>query len=108
MDTQKLEFNWSYKDYELRACSQRLVLLKDDEPNETIDLVKWQTDSSGNRSCFSVAYWKKDNEGYYVHFVGSRPFEHIEPEDLEVVWKAMNVAQKVLDGWFDLEYMINE
>ena len=108
MDTQKLEFNWSYKDYELQACPRRLVRLEDDEPNETIDFIKYDTDSNGKRHCYSLAYWKKDSEGYYLHFVGSRPFEHIELEDLEVVWKAMNVAQKVLDGWFDLEYMMNE
>ena len=107
MTKQKLEFDWEYKDYELRACPKRLVRFEDDEPNETIDFVKWQVDSSGKRSCFSLAYQTKDSEGYELNFVGDRPFKYIESEDIEVIWKAMKVAQKVLDGWFELENIDN-
>lgn len=108
MDKQKLDFNWDYKDYSLRACPRRLVRFEDNEPNETIDLIKWDTNSDGKRYCYSLAYWKKDSEGYELKFVGDRPFKHIESEDVEVVWKAMRVAQKVLDGWFELENIIDE
>ena len=103
---QKLEFNWEYKDYALRACPKRLARFEEDEPNETIDFVKYDTDSNGKRYCYSLAYWKKDNEGYELKFVGGRPFRYIESEDIEVVWQALRVAQKVLDGWFELESMI--
>lgn len=108
MNEQKLEFNWEYKDYALKACPRRLVRFEDNEPNETIDLIKYNIGSDGKRYCYSLAYWKKDSEGYYLHFVGGRPFKDIETEDIDVVWKAMGVAQKVLDGWFDLEHMIND
>ena len=107
-DKHTLEFNWEYKDYQLRACPKRLVRFKDNEPNETIDLVKLDVDSNGERYCYSLAYWCKDNEGYELQFVGDRPFKHIEPEDIEVVWKALRVAQKVLDGWFELEHMLDD
>jgi hypothetical protein len=107
MTEQQLEFSWKYKDYELRACPERLVRF-DNEPNETIDLVKWYTNTNGEKRCYSLAYWRKNDEGYYLHFVGNRPFQDILLEDVEVVWKALRVAQKVLDGWFELERTIND
>ena len=51
MTEQKLDFNWSYKDYSLHACPKGLTRF-DNEPNETIDLVKWATDSDGKRYCY--------------------------------------------------------
>ena len=107
MTEQKLEFSWRYEDYELRACPKRLVAFEGGEPNETIDFIKWQTDSSGERYCFSLAYWRRDDEGYELKFVGNRPFVYIEPEHIEIIWKALRVAQKVLDAWFDMESIDN-
>jgi hypothetical protein len=107
MNEQQLEFSWKYKYYELRACPKRLVRFHD-EPNETINLVKWSTHNDSTPYCYSLAYWKKNSEGYELQFVGDRPFKNILPEDVEIVWKALKVAQKVLDGWFDLEYIIND
>ena len=108
MTEQKLEFSWKYKDYELRACPKRLVSFNDNEPNDTIDFVKWTTSSDGTKYCFSLAYWSKYSEGYELEFVGDRPFQYIASEDLEIVWKALRVAQKVLDGWFDIESTIKD
>ena len=39
----ELNFNWKYKDYELRACPKTLARLNKEDQNETIDLIKWQT-----------------------------------------------------------------
>ena len=64
MTKQKLEFSWKYKDYELRACPKKLARFNANEPNETIDFVKWTTNSDGAEYCFSLAYWSKDSEGY--------------------------------------------
>ena len=105
MNEQKLEFNWTYKDYELRACPKQLVRL-DNEPNETIDLVKWDSNGNSKPYCFSLAYWRKNKDGYELYFVGDRPFKYIEPEDIEIIWKALQLAQKVLDDWFKLESMM--
>jgi hypothetical protein len=99
---QQLEFNWKYKDYELRACPRRLARLEDDESNETIDFVKWY-DYHGKRACYSLAYWQETSEGYDLKFVGDRPFRDIEIEDLSTIWTALHLAQKVLDGWFKLK-----
>lgn len=97
-----LEFIWKYKNYELRACPKRLARFDPDEQNETIDLVLWQKDSKVKDYCFSLAYFKKDSEGYYLKFVGNRPFQYIAEEDVPYVWKALNAAQTVLDAFFDI------
>ena len=105
----ELNFNWKYKDYELRACPKRLVKFEDDEQNETIDLIKWQTHKEdGKRYCFSLAYWKRDKEGFDLALVGTRVFEEIEEDDLEIVWEQLHTAQLVLDRFWDTEYKLNQ
>lgn len=99
---QELSFNWKYKDYELRACPARLVRF-DNESNETINLIMWKTNPNGKKTCFSLAYWIKNSEGYDLKFVGNRPFECIEPEDIRIIWKAIGIAQKTLDAWFEIQ-----
>lgn len=96
----ELEFSWKYKDYELRACPKHLARFYKDEPNETIDLVKW-FECNGKRNCYSLAYFIRQGEGYDLRFVGSRPFKDIAAEDLPEVWEALKTAQAVLDAFFD-------
>ena len=98
-----LEFSFKYKDYEIRACPKHLVRLSPGEKNETIDFVKWYVNDEGNRCCFSLGYFKRNSEGYYFNFVGSRPFEYIEREDLEIIWSILKQAQKILDIFFSEE-----
>ena len=97
-----LEFSFKYKDYELRACPSRLVRLSPDDKNETIDLVKWY-DYNGQRCCYSLAYFRKNDEGYYLNFVGSRPFDNIAPEDVKIIWSMLKQAQEILDEFFNEE-----
>ena len=97
----KLEFSRKIGNIELRACPLTLARLNDDDPNTTIDIVMWQKDSKGKPYCFSIAYWKRDKEGYYLHFVGARPFLYVDDSRVPELWKAMQEAQKVLDAWFD-------
>lgn len=98
MTTKRLDFNWKYKNYELRACPKKLVRFHD-EPNETIDFVKWELDSNGKRYCYFLAYWIKNSQGYELHFVRDELFKDIKPEDIKVVCKALDMAQKTLDRW---------
>lgn len=97
-----LDFNIKFKDFELRACPKRLARFSDDEPNETIDLVKWLSDESGRRFCYSLAYFKRDSEGYKLIFVGRRPFEDIPKADVANVWTLLEMAQNVLDEFFEV------
>ena len=97
-----LEFSFKYKNYELKACPKRLVRFSPDEPNETIDLVKW--DKSGDKPyCFSLAYFVRDKEGYYLNFVGSRPFDYIDKKDLPILWSVLKEAQNILDHFYEEE-----
>ena len=102
----KLEFNWKYKDYELRAVPKRLVRFNEDEENHTIELIKWNTKEDGKKHCFTIAYWIY-KEGYELRSVGNRIFNCIEIEDIAIIWEQMKLAQKVLDE-FELEEAFEE
>lgn len=95
-----LEFFFKYKDYELRACPKHLARFSPDEKNETIDFVKWATNENGRKYCFSLAHFVRDSEGYYLKFVGSRMFEYVPAEDVEILWSALKYAQEILDKFF--------
>ena len=104
----ELKFSYKYKDYELRACPKRLVRFNEDEPNETIDLIKWETADDGKRYCYSLAYWVQDKEGYDLKFVNDRPFTYIDIEDIEMIWAMLKAAQETLDTFFRLSRELNE
>lgn len=97
----ELNFNWKYKNYELRSRPQTLARINPEDKNVTIDFVKWVNDDE-KPYCFSMAYFEKDREGYELKFVGDRPFEHIEEEDLAVCWSALKMASDLLNNWFRL------
>lgn len=94
----ELSFNWKYKDYELRACPPSLARLKPEDKNTTIDFIKW-FNTNEKPYCISIAYFVKTNEGYDLKFVGDRPFEHIDSEDLSVCWCALKMASNLLNSW---------
>lgn len=50
-------------------------------------------------SCYTILWWKRDKEGWYIEFVGARPLDH----DMEDVWKMMRYGQSILDAQFNLE-----
>ena len=102
----ELNFNWKYKEYELRACPKQLARLSDDSKNETIDLIKWNTHDDGKRYCFSLAYWTRDKEGFDLTLVGERIFDYIEEDDLEIIWEQLHTAQIVLDSFWKLKYSL--
>ncbi len=89
----EFDFNWKYKDYELRMTKP----LSSSE--KYLELVKWQK-YNGKLACFTLAFFKEDSEGYFLKFVGSRPFQHIEEEDLEIVWKALEMADNTLNEYY--------
>ena len=102
----KLEFNWKYKDYELRAVPKRLARFSEDEENTTIELLKWNTKENGEKYCFTIAYWIY-KEGYELKFVGDRMFKYTDDEDIALIWQQLKLAQKVLDK-FELEEIFEE
>ena len=49
--------------------------------------------------CYTILWWKRDKEGWYIEFIGSRPLD----EDMANVWNLMRYGQSVLDAQFRLE-----
>lgn len=99
----KLKFNWRWKDYELRATPQRLVRLDEDEPNETIDFLKYYR-YGDKELCYSIGYfWYNTHEPCWeLKFVGDR-FKDIASDDLLIVWKYLIAAYDVLTEWKNSE-----
>ena len=90
----ELEFNWEWKDYSIRACPKRLVRFRQDEKNETIDFMKKTSDGV----CFSIAFFKQDNGGYWdLYLVGDRFFRHVPKEDRLTIMDILEQAHAVLN-----------
>lgn len=98
----RLQFNWKYKDYELRAIPRGLIRTNPKEENYTIELLKWSEDT-----CYTLLYWKCNRDGYEVKFVHDRPFTNIGDKDLLIIWEQMIKAQEVLDN-FELKCTFEE
>lgn len=88
------EFNWKYKDFEIR--SQRRY-----NNNPYIELVKWTNDNKDKPHCFTLAYYSWNDEGGELIFIGNRPFEYIAEIDLSPIWKQLWYACGMLqDAYF--------
>lgn len=77
---------------EIRTCNESLIL---DGEHTTMEMICWKRKS--DPYCFTLAYWKKDNEGYNLYFVGNLVFQNC---DKETFWKLAKKAQKHLDKHF--------
>jgi hypothetical protein len=65
------------------------------------EIVTWDSNDTGE-FCYSLLFWRKDREGYYVEFVGSRPLDQIHNH--EHLWKLIRYGQSVLDATYELEH----
>jgi hypothetical protein len=89
----EFNFNWKYKDYELRMTTSL------HNSKKYLELVKWH-DYKGKDSCYTLAYFTEDSAGYELKFAGSRPFEDIEDEDVMTVWHALQIADTALNSYW--------
>lgn len=67
--------------------------------NRNPEIVRW-AESNTKPFCYTLLSYGKDKEGYFVEFVGDRPFQY---EDTECLWKLMEYGQSVLNARFKLE-----
>jgi len=51
-------------------------------------------------SCYVVAWFELDEEGYELHFIGNRPMVDIEAAEMASIWVQLQAAQKMLDVYF--------
>ena len=93
------EFSWNFKDYGIRTIHEKW-----DDPKSRIrkscplELVKYN--DSTHKTCYTLAYFHMDEEGYELHSVGGRLFDCITVEDISEVWAQLQAAQKMLDAFF--------
>ena len=87
-----LNFYWRMGDYALEACPKRLVRFSKDEPNVTIDLVKYYWYEGVERK-YSIGYfWYDEHEPCWeLRFVGER-FKEIPDGDCVAVFKMLKAA----------------
>ena len=86
---------FSLRDGNLEVRSAGNYLLQGEKHNRA-EIVKW-FDESGN--CFVVAFWTMDKEGFYLKFVGNRPFN--ESIDSKIFMDLAKMGQTKLDLYFD-------
>lgn len=92
------KFGRTIKNLELRTCDNHLT--SHSEPT-TANIVRWIPSDEGKPFCIVIAYWRKDDEGFYLHFVGSRPFD--AEIDGASFWQLCVLGQKNLDEFFEQE-----
>ena len=95
----ELNFYWRMGDYALESCPKHLARFKKDEPNETIDLVKF-FQHEGRECKYSIGYfWYNEHEPCWeLKFVGER-FKEILETDVVAVFKMLAAAYDTLEEW---------
>lgn len=91
------EFNWKYKDFEIRTIRRNSTDLP------YVELIKWVHDVESHY-CYTLAYYRWDREGGELHFVGNRPFKDIAELDLTPIWKQLWLACEMLTDWYEKEH----
>ena len=94
-----LIFNWRLGDYALIACPKTLARFNADDPNETIDFVKYYRNGDKEfRYSIGYFYWNSHEPCWEFMFVGER-FCEIESEDIVPIWEMLKAAYKTLEAW---------
>lgn len=95
----ELNFYWRMGDYALEAVPKALVHFKGDEPNETIDLVKYYQ-YQGKERKFSVGYFYYNSHEpcWELKFVGDR-FKELRKTDLVALFEMLAAAYDTLEAW---------
>lgn len=94
-----LNFYWRMGDYALEACPKHLARFSEDEPNETIDLVKYYL-SEGKECKYSIGYfyYNAHEPCWELKFVGGR-FKELLETDVVAVFKMLKAAYDTLEEW---------
>lgn len=99
------DFHWRFGRFEIATVREKYTNDEFRYDNDSkirrdipVELVKWDED---HRCCYVVAWWVRKDEGYALHFVGSRPFDDISPDEIATIWPQLQAAQTMLDAYFD-------
>ena len=96
----KFDFSWDFKGYGIRTRHEDFKNPDSNvDKNYPIELIKYNNDA--HNSCFTLAYFSLDDEGYDLKSVGGRLFEHISADDISEIWAQLQAAQKMLDAYYE-------
>lgn len=98
----RFNFEWEFKNYAIRTCHQ--IWGDKNSPirkNCPVELIRFNDES--HSSCYTIAFWCRDEEGYELRFVGSRPFVDITADEMSSIWNQLRAAQKMLDEYFEAD-----
>lgn len=97
------DFYWRMGDYALEAVPKRLARFDPNEPNETIDLVKYYR-HQGRECKYTIGYfWYNDREPCWeLKFVGGR-FKELRKADIVAVFEMLAAAYDTLEAWKNRE-----
>lgn len=78
------KYNYKIGNLEAKTVGEHLL---EDELLTTIEIVKWDINDRG-KYCYTIAYFVKDNDGFYLKSVGDRILlEKSEWENLKLLIK---------------------
>lgn len=99
MENRNFEFSWEFKNFAIRTRHEdykdRNSPLRKNCP---VELVKYMDGT--HKSCYIVAWFELDDEGYELHFIGNRPMVDIDADEMKAIWPQLQAAQKMLDAYF--------
>ena len=73
---------------ELRSCSEQLTATTNPT---TAEIVQWGSNSD---YCWTIAYWVRSPDGFYLQFVAGRPFT----VDSDSFMKLAKLGQEILES----------
>lgn len=91
-----MEFNYRIDALEARACDDHLML--SDKLN-TIEIIQWFMPEG--KTCYAIAFFERGKEGYFLKFVGNRPFD--DAVNRADFMHLADVSQKLLDRYFEVK-----
>ena len=95
----ELNFYWRMGDYALEAVPKHLARFKKDEPNETIELVKFfQYQGCEVKYSIGYFYYNTHEPCWELKFVGER-FKDILDGDVVAIFKMLKAAYDTLEEW---------
>lgn len=94
-----LNFYWRMGDYGIQAVPKRLARFNDDEPNETIELVKYYQ-HKGRECLYTIGYFYYNTHEpcWELKFCGGR-FKDVLESDLAALFKMLAAAYDTLEEW---------
>ena len=95
----ELNFYWRMGDYALEACPKRLARFSEDDPNVTIELVKFYQ-YRGHECKYTIGYFYYNTREpcWELKFVGGR-FKDILEGDCVAIFKMLGSAYDTLEEW---------